>query len=119
MKTVKVLEDYQASFPDPVTFNEGDNLTLGKSDEEFPGWIWVTVSSGKEGWAPLPLIRRLSQKQGTAIEDYTARELNIKAGEELKILRELNAWAWVENRVKESGWVPVSKLDQTSDTSFG
>lgn len=52
MKTVKVIEDYQACYPDPVTFSEGDSLILGKSDDEFPGWIWVTSGSGKEGWAP-------------------------------------------------------------------
>ncbi|MGI9281341.1 MAG: SH3 domain-containing protein [Endozoicomonas sp.] len=119
MKTVKVIESYQACYPDPVIFNEGDSLKLGKSDDEFPGWIWVTTTSGKEGWAPLPLIRRLSQKQGTAIEDYTARELNIETGDELKIIRELNAWAWVENKEKQTGWVPVSKLEQAPDQSFG
>ncbi|WP_252180020.1 SH3 domain-containing protein [Endozoicomonas sp. 4G] len=110
MKTVKVIEDYQACYPDPVTFSEGDRLMLGKSDDEFPGWIWVTATCGKEGWAPLPLIRRLSQNQGTAIEDYTARELSVSVGEDLKILREINAWAWVENRQKHMGWVPVSKF---------
>ncbi|WP_062269982.1 SH3 domain-containing protein [Endozoicomonas arenosclerae] len=114
MTTVKVIESYDACYPDPVTFNKGDELELGKLDDEYPGWIWVTSPSKKEGWAPLPLIRRLNQKLGTAIEDYTARELSVLVGDELKILRELNAWAWVKNSKKELGWVPVSKLEQST-----
>ncbi|WOG25399.1 SH3 domain-containing protein [Endozoicomonas sp. 8E] len=117
MKTVKVIEDYQACYPDPVTFSEGDSLILGKSDDEFPGWIWVTSGSGKEGWAPLPLIRRLSQKEGIALEDYNARELSVNVGEDLRILREINAWGWVENQQKQTGWVPISKFAEYSHES--
>ncbi|WP_257254843.1 MULTISPECIES: SH3 domain-containing protein [unclassified Endozoicomonas] len=117
MKTVKVIEDYKACYPDPVTFSKGDHLTLGKSDNEFPGWIWVTATSGKEGWAPLPLIRRLNQKQGMALEDYTARELSVSMGEDLIIVREINAWAWVENQQKQMGWVPISKFAEGSHES--
>lgn len=75
------------------------------------------IGIGQRRLGPLPLIRRLSQKEGIALEDYNARELSVNVGEDLRILREINAWGWVENQQKQTGWVPISKFAEYSHES--
>jgi len=101
-----IVSGHNSSFPDPIQFSPGDQLTLGKRDAEFPGWVWVTTPSGNEGWAPEALIRRESDSAGVALEGYTARELDTVEGERVFCTRELAGWLWVENQAGQSGWIP-------------
>lgn len=103
-----VIEAHKSNFPHPISFKNGEWLRTGKRDTEFEGWIWVTTNVGNEGWAPL---RYLQIEEGTnravANRDYTARELDTRAGEELTLHYELDEWGWVENGDGSCGWVPL------------
>ena len=101
-----VTEPHNSTFPVPVQFSPGERLVLGKRDEEYTGWIWVTTASGLQGWAPEVVIRREHGDTGIALEDYTARELNTVHGERVHCLRELSGWLWVENADGRTGWIP-------------
>lgn len=80
---------------------------LGKRDSEYSGWIWVTTPNGNQGWAPEQAIEHLTPTGGTALESYSARELETVEKEKLTLLRELNGWLWVENGAGQKGWVPM------------
>ena len=52
MKVI-VIEEHSSNYPNPITFEQGEALQLGKQDTEFEGWIRVTTQDGNEGWAPI------------------------------------------------------------------
>lgn len=44
---------------------------------------------------------------GVTLEDYSARELNVDAGEEIVKIKTLNGWTWVRRTSdRKEGWVP-------------
>ena len=101
-----VIANHTSNYPDPIHLTPGDPLVLGKTDDEYPGWIWVTTSSGQAGWAPEAYVHVHAKGQGEATTAYTSRELNTQLGEHLLCLQELNGWLWVENEQGDTGWVP-------------
>jgi SH3-like domain-containing protein len=103
---VNVIALHRSNYPDPIEFSTGELLRLGRRDHEYPGWIRVILASGNEGWAPESLI----DENAVALDDYTARELNVEVGESVIWHRELAGWVWVENEKGESGWVPESAI---------
>ncbi|MBE9101043.1 SH3 domain-containing protein [Vacuolonema iberomarrocanum] len=108
---VRVIEAYTTPYPNPVKFEVGEQVSLGQRDDEYPGWIWVTASGGKEGWAPEVLLDiDASGSRATALETYSARELNTHEEEILTVYRELNEWYWVCNADGQMGWVPIKTV---------
>src|ERR671913_95674 len=44
----RVIRDYSAQYPDPISVRAGETIHLGQRDTDYPGWIWATsVASGK------------------------------------------------------------------------
>ncbi len=109
MKIVRVTKPHTSKYPNPITFKKGEDLQVGKEDDLNPGWIWTITGDGNRGWAPIKILK-IDQSHARAVEDYTARELNTRQGEELKLLREMNAWFWVSNSAGDTGWVPESTV---------
>ena len=102
---------YTCSYPNPINFRQGECVQLGKRDNEYEGWIWVTTADGNQGWAPIQYLQMdETDGQALALHDYTARELNASAGDQLTLHYELNGWAWVEKRDGSTGWVPCSTI---------
>ena len=97
---------HRSKYPNPISFELGDRLVLGRRDTEFSGWIWVTTLDGNQGWAPEQYLETRENGFGYARRAYTARELNTEIGDRLVVLTELNEWLWVENDEGVEGWVP-------------
>ncbi len=104
-----MAKPHTSEFPNPICFKKGEELRVGKTDDKHPGWIWTITEDGNRGWAPIQMLT-IDQRRARATEDYTARELNTRHGEELHLLREMNLWCWVRNRAGETGWVPLSTV---------
>lgn len=103
-----VATPHRSSYPDPIEFKEGEVVTTtGKQDDEFPGWIWVRTSNGKEGWAPEAYLQQQITNQAIASSDYSAKELDTSEGDEIEILSELGGWVWCRNAGGQEGWIPV------------
>ena len=51
-----VTEAHQSNYPNPISFQSGETVTLGRTDSEFPGWIRARLANGNEGWAPEELF---------------------------------------------------------------
>ena len=116
---VATVVGHTSHYPDPIRFQPGDELELGKRDNEFPGWIWVRTPDGREGWAPEDFIERHSKARGVATANYTARELDTRVGELLLVHEELNDWLWVENQRGDRGWIPKRTAEETTDSRSG
>lgn len=107
---------HKTNYANLISFQAGDRVELGIHDDEFTGWIRVTTKDGNQGWAPIQYLQ-LDEvgKTGIANQDYSARELNTKIGEELVLHYELNGWGWAENEQDECGWVPLNTIKNMAD----
>lgn len=106
---VKAIKEHKSAYPNPITFQQGEQVQVGKRDTLFLGWIWTTTNTGNSGWAPEQILE-INGSRAVAKEDYNARELNTALGEVLAVYRELSEWYWASNAAGEYGWVPVTTV---------
>uniref|UniRef100_UPI003BB7AF64 SH3 domain-containing protein n=2 Tax=unclassified Endozoicomonas TaxID=2644528 RepID=UPI003BB7AF64 len=111
MKKRTVIKRHKSNYPSPISFMAGEVVSIGKYDEEYPGWVWITKTDGNEGWAPVQFLE-IDSNKGVATENYNAVELNTYVGETLLIEQELNEWGWAKNSLGSFGWVPLETLNK-------
>jgi variant SH3 domain-containing protein len=104
---VRVVREYVAQYPNPITVRAGDHVIVGADDPEFPGWWWCTGPDGLAGWVPEQLFQRTGT-DAVMRQDYTARELSVPAGAEVVLHHAVNGWAWVSSSDGRAGWIPES-----------
>ncbi len=104
VKMEKIIKKgHVSNYPNPISFDEGESLLIGELDTEFPNWIRVQTIDGNEGWAPTQYI---DLESSTAIQDYSAYELNVNIGDCVNVLFELNEWSMIESTIGKQGWIP-------------
>lgn len=113
-RQVRVKTAHQSNYPQPIAFFAGEEVRVGRRDEEFRGWIWTTVAAGNSGWAPEELLD-ITGPTAVAREDYLARELETVPGERLLVLRELAGWLRVRNAAGSEGWVPAHTVQPAAE----
>ncbi|MEM7267700.1 MAG: SH3 domain-containing protein [Pseudomonadota bacterium] len=109
MERLIVIEDYTASYADPIRFAPGDLVRLTGREDIWDGWrwLWAIAPDGREGWIPDSFS--LDGDDFVASEAYSAMELTCAAGEKLLGQRCLHGWVWCEG-AGGSGWVPERNL---------
>ena len=107
-----VTSAHRTQYPDPVRLRTGDHVTVGKRDDEYPGWIWTTAPSGKSAWVPEEFLE-ISGTRAIARVDYESTELDTEAGETVRVKFEMLDWAWVKNLAGAEGWVPLKTIRPT------
>lgn len=108
MATHKISKPHKTIYPDPIELDKGDVVILREEgkDEKWEGWIWAEGNK-KKGWIPTEIIEFTNSKKGIIKEKYSAKELNIEAGEEVIKIKSYYGWAWVRRKINnEEGWVP-------------
>ncbi len=109
----RVIADHQASYPDPISVQAGEELYVSGKEDNWRGWIWLWCenSAGKSGWVPRGYVERRDEKH-VARYDYDAIELSVRAGEEVTLEKEESGWFWCVNQAGKSGWVPAEKIER-------
>ncbi|MBE3671532.1 hypothetical protein EA004_19465 [Vibrio anguillarum] len=111
---VVTIEKHASEYPNPFYLKRGDKVALGKIDDEFPNWVFITSGDGVQGWAPVQYIEKIEgSAEGILLEDYDNVELNTVIGEKLSVVFELNEWYRVSRSTGEVGWVPVRSVKRT------
>ncbi|MCP8466130.1 SH3 domain-containing protein [Pseudomonas sp. ZM23] len=110
----RVIHSHRSEFPQPITFARGAPLAVGErytGAEAWDDWYFCTTPGQAGGWVPSQVFRLTGDGVGEALEDYTARELDVDIGERLLGTRQFGGWVWC-SRVEgeESGWVPLECL---------
>jgi len=108
-KTVHVRRGYQIRYSDPITVRAGESLTVGKVDDDSPGWRWCEAADGRQGWVPVEFLST-EEPQATIVKDYSARELQVVPGEEVTIADTRHGWLLVRNVKGDCGWIPADCL---------
>ena len=113
-RQVHVVKDYRVQYTDPITVLAGELVQVGREDADFPGWKWCKGPDGREGWVPVELLSG-GPNQAMVLEDYSARELAVSAGEEVFVEVTRHNWLLVRNARNESGWIPASHVEAPWD----
>src|SRR5262245_52813184 len=110
-KYARATKAYQKMYLDPIDVAANEIVTVGETDPDWPGWQWCTDARRKSGWVPIAYLEKLDDGTARMICDYIARELSVKTGEKVLLLRFESGWYWARNPNGNEGWVPRSHLE--------
>ena len=109
----RVIADYDAAYPEPITLQAGDRVRYERRESEWEGWLWCTSDSGASGWVPEAWLT-VSDSFAVARRDYTARELTVRSGMLIAGSLTESGWIWAKTDAGVSGWVPLRVLERYS-----
>ena len=110
-RRVRIKIEHRIEYPDPLRVAAGERVNVGREDAEFPGWKWCKTSDGREGWVPAELLSN-EGAEATVLQDYSARELAVRSGEEVVIEESRHDWFLVRNGRGERGWIPAANTER-------
>lgn len=109
----QIIEEHKCNNKMPLIIKKGARVKVGKTSygEEWENWIYCYNLDGtSEGWTPKQIIK-IEGEYGIVLEDYSAKELDVKKGERVEGNIELNGWLWCRRlNGTEEGWLPKGKL---------
>ena len=105
----RIHRPYEVQYANPIAVLAGETLTIGQEDDEFPGWRWCRASDGREGWVPVELLS-IKKRQAVILQDYSARELQVRPGEDVVVEDARHGWLLVRNVKGERGWIPADRV---------
>lgn len=110
----EIIEQHKSNNLTPLIIRKGTRVKIVKrSDgaESWPNWIYCYSLDGiSEGWTPKQIIQ-IENEYGIVLEDYSAKELDVKRGDIVQGNVELNGWFWCSKLNKsEEGWLPKEKI---------
>jgi len=114
MTTYHAIKSWQVHYSDPIRGAAGDRLTLGRRDDEFPGWVWATAADGRAGWIPESWLC-VEGESGRLIRDYTAAELPLEPGNVVSGELVESGWLWATDAGGREGWAPLDCLQLISE----
>jgi hypothetical protein len=108
---LRVIEDWQATYADPIRLAAGDMLYLTGREDNWDGhiWLWARSLDGLEGWVPDNVICE-AEGRHVAKGDYTAAELTCRRGQVLTAKKETHGWVFCIAEGGAAGWVPRKNL---------
>jgi len=112
-----VIIDYQSPYPDPIVFQKGEMVKIGREFEEDPdwkNWVWCEGKNDKKAWAPKQYID-INGTKGVFKEEYNAKELSVKTGEELVVREIVNGFGMSEKTDGTRGWVPMRNMKKAAE----
>ena len=110
----QVVEEHKPNNSKPIKVRKGEKVKLGRTSDVEDGWNnWIycyRLDSTSEGWTPQQMIQ-IENDYGTALQDYSANELEVCEGNIVEGEIELNGWLWccILN-MSDFGWLPKEKL---------
>ena len=109
---VRVTVDHRRSYDTPIAAFQGDWVRLGRADPDAPGWTWYEhPENGRAGWMPNALLAPDERGGAVLRRDYSAIELTVYAGNEVRAVEAIAGWTWCERPGSDAGWLPDGKLE--------
>ncbi len=113
----RVIKDYKSPYPDSISFQKGEEITIGNEfndDPDWEDWLWCEGENNNKAWTPKQFIVKQGEKE-ILNTDYDAKELSIQTGEVLTVLKIVNGFGFCENSKSETGWAPIKYLSIVSN----
>lgn len=109
-----VTSSHRSEYPNPITFEKGAVLTVKEKytgEEGWENWYKCSLPGQEDGWVPGQYLEWINDTSARAVESYSAKELDVDAGETLQGFKELNGWIWcARTSGNEQGWVPLMNI---------
>ena len=113
-KRYRVTQTYQSPYPDPILFQAGEQVEIGKKyseDPDWKNWLWCKGENGQQAWVPLQYLT-IKAGKGVFKGSYNALELSVNPGEVLTVYEEVNVFGMAEKADGSKGWVPLRNMTQ-------
>lgn len=107
----RIARDYRTQYTNPIRFVQGEVVTLGECDTEWPAFIWTITADGNAGWAPIEWLTPLGSDRAEGLREYSAQELDVDAGDQVTLLHALGGWWWCAHVDGRVGWVPAAHVE--------
>jgi hypothetical protein len=110
MQHIRVKTSYYSARREYLKARSGDELTPGRRDADWPGWIYCTNRDGVGAWVPETYL----MLEGLACKlnrDYDATELTVEAGDMLEAEVEESGWIWCTDKSGRHGWIPATHAE--------
>lgn len=107
------IRPWESNAPHHLVLNEGEVVWFRNEEGENPDWKdWVYCESSiNSGWVPKDIIEIVDDNHIKLLEDYTAKELSVGAGDVIIGIKKHSGWVFGEHELsKEQGWLPEEIL---------
>ncbi len=94
-----------------IRFRAGDDLVVGRRNQQFPEFVWCATESGLAGWVVETRLQMTGPGEAIATSDYDAAQLTVVKGEILDVLDRTASWWRCRNAGGVEGWVPADSLE--------
>jgi hypothetical protein len=101
MQHATLRKNHHPDRHEPVSFKAGEQVTLGRPDGDWPGYVAATDPRGRQGRVPLSYL-----DGAVARRDFDGTELEGNVGDPVRLLELCDGWWWAENAIGEKGWLP-------------
>jgi uncharacterized protein YgiM (DUF1202 family) len=102
-----IIAPHAPKFTQFMKVKAGEIVTVGKEDNEYPGWLWCTDSHGISNWVPKEFLKITADpSRAEFLVDYDATELTVQVGETVTVYSEQSGWLWCLTASGKYGWVP-------------
>lgn len=109
-----VTKDHRPDCSEFIEAVAGDEVDVGREYDKNPDWkdwVWGQhLRTGVSSWMPRQLLAFRSDKKAVFTSAYSSKELRASEKEKVKVIKELNGWAWCVNQENEEGWIPLENL---------
>lgn len=106
----EATSDYEVIDRNPLSIKAGDKVKVGRRDEGWDGWVWVTSGDGSASYIPEELLVPEEASQGSEVSvnaEFTSKDLSVIKGEVVECLKEVKGWLWCRNGAGVEGWLPA------------
>lgn len=111
---LKVIKPWMQSYSPALSVAEGECVTFGERDDDWPGWVWCRNRDGLGGWLPEDQLSvSASGETAVLMQAFDTVELTVEFGERLEGFEQRSGWIWCRNAVGRKGWVPSDCVTET------
>jgi uncharacterized protein YgiM (DUF1202 family) len=111
----RVIKEWKVTYPDPIDVQAGEDVKLGVTDPEWPGWQWCTGVRGRSGWVPIAFFILVDKETGRMRCNYSAQELAVSIDEKINLHQQESGWYWASNTAGKKGWIPAKNVELQQD----
>lgn len=108
---VRVTASYVSGVPQPIRFERGEVVSVGRRDQQWTAYVWGSDQEGRAGWVPEEYLQMTGPREAVALREYDATELTVSRGEHLDVLDEAGGWLLCRSTRGQVGWVPANHVE--------
>ncbi len=108
MKKYITIRPWQGNAPYYLEVKKDDIVTIKKplDKPEWKDWLWCENTTNS-GFIPENIIKIIDETTGKVLEDYSAKELNVGAGEIIVGFKRHHGWLYGKHEISlDEGWLP-------------